>query len=153
MEKQDCLTVENDKVTAIDFDKFVSTITRMKNAPAFDALNLKSPENEEFGTEEVFARHFTKYSADHSIANGDMADEQLIKMLNPTKYVGCEGTAKHWRIRHGAFDRDTSLAIPVILATMLKNKGYDVDFFLPWGLPHSGDYEFARAVCLDRQLS
>lgn len=141
VEKQDCLTVENDKVTAIDFEKFVSTITRMKNAPAFDALNLKSPENEEFGTEEVFARHFTKYSADHSIANGDMADEQLIKMLNPTKYVGCEGTAKHWRIRHGAFDRDTSLAIPVILATMLKNKGYDVDFFLPWGLPHSGDYD------------
>jgi hypothetical protein len=46
-----------------------------------------------------------------------MQNEQLIKMLNPTKYVGCEGTAKHWRIRHGAFDRDTSLAIPVILAT------------------------------------
>ena len=70
-----------------------------------------------------------------------MQNEQLIKMLIPTKYVGCVGTAKHWRIRHGAFDRDTSLAIPVILATMLKNKGYDVDFFLPWGLPHSGDYD------------
>ena len=70
-----------------------------------------------------------------------MQNEQLIKMLNPTKYVGCEGTAKHWRIRHGVFDRDTSLAIPVILATMLKNKGSDVDFFLPWGLPHSGDYD------------
>lgn len=30
VEKQDCFTMENDKVTAIDFDKFVSTITRMK---------------------------------------------------------------------------------------------------------------------------
>ncbi len=49
--EQDCLTVENDKVTGIDFDKFVSTITRMKNAPAFDTLNLKSPENEEFVAE------------------------------------------------------------------------------------------------------
>lgn len=39
------------------------------------------------------------------------------------------------------FDRDTSIAIPVILATMLKNKGYEVDFSLPWGLPHSGDYD------------
>ncbi len=141
VEKQDCLTVEDGKVTAVDFDKFVKAITRMKNAPAFDALNLHSPENEEFGTEEVFAKHFTKYSTDHSAAAGEMADAQLIKMLNPTKYVGCEGTTKHWRIRHGAFDRDTSLAIPVILATMLKNKGYDVDFFLPWGLPHSGDYD------------
>ena len=50
-------------------------------------------------------------------------------------------TAKHWRIRHGAFDRDTSLAIPVILATLLENHGIDVDFRLPWGLPHSGDYD------------
>ena len=50
-------------------------------------------------------------------------------------------TTKNWRIRHGAFDRDTSIAIPVILATMLKNKGYEVDFSLPWGLPHSGDYD------------
>mgnify|MGYP003252681460 FL=1 len=50
-------------------------------------------------------------------------------------------TTKNWRIRHGAFDRDTSIAIPVIFATMLKNKGYEVDFSLPWGLPHSGDYD------------
>lgn len=141
VEKQDCLTIEDGKVTAIDFDKFVATITRMKNAPAFDALDLNSPENEEFGTEEIFAKHFTEYSAKNSLVKGEMADEQTIKMLNPTKYVGCQGTAKHWRIRHGAFDRDTSLAIPVILATMLKNNGYDVDFFLPWGLPHSGDYD------------
>lgn len=37
--------------------------------------------------------------------------------------------------------KETSIAIPVILATMLKNKGYEVDFSLPWGLPHSGDYD------------
>ena len=52
--------------------------------------------------------------------------------------------AKHWRIRHGAFDRDTSPAIPVILATLLRNGGYDVDFALPWGLPHSGDYDLTE---------
>lgn len=62
-------------------------------------------------------------------------------MLNTAAYIGKADTAKHWRIRHGAFDRDTSLAIPVILATMLENQGYDVDFFLPWGLPHCGDYD------------
>ena len=55
--------------------------------------------------------------------------------------VNITDTTKKWRIRHGAFDRDTSIAIPVILATMLKNKGYEVDFSLPWGLPHSGDYD------------
>lgn len=141
VEKQDYLRVENGRVTAIEFDQFVKKVTRMKKAPAFDNLKLQSPENEEFGTEEVYAKHFTKYAKEHSLTNGMMADEQMIKLLNPINYIGCEGTTMHWRIRHGVFDRDTSLAIPVILATLLKNKGYDVDFFLPWGLPHSGDYD------------
>lgn len=63
--------------------------------------------------------------------------------------IGRADTAKYWRIRHGSFDRDTSLAIPVILATMLENNGCDVDFHLPWGLPHSGDYDiFCNGLCL-----
>ncbi len=67
----------------------------------------------------------------------------LIRMINPVPFIQDENCdiAKNWRIRHGAFDRDTSIAIPVILATLLKNKGYQVDFALPWGLPHSGDYD------------
>jgi len=61
--------------------------------------------------------------------------------MHPTEFIGECDTTKNWRIRRGAFDRDASIAIPVILATMLKNKGYEVDFSLPWGLPHSGDYD------------
>ena len=49
--------------------------------------------------------------------------------------------AKHFRIRHGTRDRDTSLAIPVILATRLENCEIDTDFSLPWDRPHSGDYD------------
>ena len=141
VEKQSCLTIEDGKVVALDWDGFVKTITRMKPVPSFDALDLSSPENEEFGTEKVSAKHFTVFGLENSEVMGDLADAQTIKLLNPTKYIGKADTAKHWRIRHGAFDRDTSLAIPVILATLLENKGYDVDFFLPWGLPHSGDYD------------
>ena len=48
--------------------------------------------------------------------------------------------APHWFIRHGAKDRDTSFLVPVNLATKLKNSGFDVNFFLPWNRPHSGDY-------------
>ncbi|WP_306768939.1 hypothetical protein [Agathobacter rectalis] len=65
--------------------------------------------------------------------------------------VNMTDTTKNWRIRHGAFDRDTLIAIPVILATMLKNKGYEVDFSLPWGLPHSGDYDLED--CLHGSIS
>lgn len=141
VEKQSCLTIESGVVTACDWDGFVRTITRMKTTPAFDALDLKSPENEEFGTEEIGAKHFTAFSTEHSEANGELADSRIIRMLNPTVYIGKADTAQYWRIRHGTFDRDTSLAIPVILATLLENQGYSVDFHLPWGLPHSGDYD------------
>lgn len=141
IEQQQSLTVENGRAVSLDWDSYIQTITRMKEAPAFDTLDMKSPENEEFGTEEIEAKHFTEFSREHSEVNGEMADGKVIKLLNPTEYIGKADTAKHWRIRHGAFDRDTSLAIPTILAVMLQNHGYDVDFLLPWGLPHSGDYD------------
>ena len=50
-------------------------------------------------------------------------------------------TAPNWRIRHGSLDRDTVLAIPAILALKLKNNGKSVDFKVPWGYGHDGDYD------------
>ena len=50
-------------------------------------------------------------------------------------------TAQHWRIRVGTADRDTSLAIAAILNARLQNAGHQVDFALPWDVPHSGDYD------------
>lgn len=139
--EQNYITYTGNEATGIDADAYVAKITRMKPTPAFDSLSLNSPENEEFGDENVFARHFTRFSAEHSKVHGEMADADRIRLLNPTWFIGTCDTTKNWRIRHGAFDRDTSIAIPVILASMLKNKHYNVDFALPWGLPHSGDYD------------
>ncbi len=141
IDDQEYLTVEDGCVTGMDWDAFVTKITRMKSAPAFDALDLSSPENEEFGTEDVEAKHFTAYSAENTEVPAESASDELIKIMNPLNYIGTADNAKYWRIRHGTFDRDTSLAVPAILATLLKMQGYDVDFFLPWGLPHSGDYD------------
>ncbi|MBP2656658.1 MAG: alpha/beta hydrolase, partial [Firmicutes bacterium] len=112
-----------------------------------------------FGTATVKAQHFTNFGKDHSTAGGSLADASIVKVLNPMNYIGTEGTttAHYWRIRHGAVDRDTSLAIPVILATTLENKGFDVDFALPWGRPHSGDYDldelfaWADNICVSHQ--
>lgn len=141
IEKQLYFTLRDDNVYDFNWDAFIEKITRMKTAPAFDALDLKSPENEEFGTESIQAKHFTKFAFDNSEVAGEMADSKIVKMLNPVEYIGSADTAPNWRIRHGAFDRDTSLAIPAILALALKNKNYNVDFEYPWGLPHSGDYD------------
>ena len=153
IQNQDYITYTGEKATGIDVDAYVKKITRMKPTPAFDALDLKSPENEEFGDEKVSARHFTSFSAQHSKTGGEMADPEKIHLLNPTEFIGTCDTTRNWRIRHGAFDRDTSIAIPVILATMLKNKGYHVDFALPWGLPHSGDYDLEELFAWIDQLA
>lgn len=150
---KDFLTIEGGRVTDIDWERYVKTITRMKPAPAFDALDLSSPENKEFGVSDlpltgrkpgepaIDARHFTEYSYNNSTVGGSMAEEEVIAQINPLSLLGRADTAPHWRIRHGMFDRDTSVAIPVILGTTLENQGFDVDLELPWGLPHSGDYD------------
>ncbi len=137
------LTISGGKVTGLDFDAFVRYQERMKTPPAFDALDLGSPENQEFGTAMVDKQHFTAFSASHSTVQAPRADESFVRMLNPMHYIGAAGTqtAKHWRIRHGSKDKDTSLAIAVMLATYLQNKGYAVDLELPWDRPHSGDYD------------
>ena len=141
VEQQSYLTIENGKVVALDWEGFVTAITRMKTAPAFDALDMNSPENEEFGTEEIQQQHFTAYGQAHDTAGGTLAAPEIIAKMNPLTFIGNADTAPYWRIRHGAYDRDTALAIPYILQTVLQNKGYKVDFAIPWGLPHSGDYD------------
>lgn len=137
------LTVADGKVTAIDFDKYVHAILRMKTPPAFDALDLSTGENNEFGTATVDNQHFTAFGMANTTVPATMADTRAVKMLNPMNYIGQKGVqpAKYWRLRHGTIDRDGSIAVPVILATRLQNCGYSVDIALPWNTPHSGDYD------------
>lgn len=137
------LTIQNNKVIAMDFPQYVQYTKRMKLPPAFDALDLTSGENDLFGTEEIPAQHFTKFGLENSTKQSTAADVQIVKMMNPMNYIGTKNTAtsKHWRIRHGTVDKDGSLAIPVLLAAKLQNAGYDVNLELPWEVPHSGDYD------------
>ncbi len=137
------LTFHGDTVTDFQWDAYIRAITRMKVVPAFDSPDLTSPENDEFGTSEEPCRHFTSFGMLHSTVNGSIADKNIIKMMNPIHYINDSAamTASHWWIRHGSHDRDTSLAIPAVLALSLQNTGADVNFKFPWGLPHSGDYD------------
>ncbi len=141
------LTIKNNKAVSMDWDKYVHYMHRQKTPPAFDALDLTSAETDEFGDEHVKAKHFTTLAMDNSeVADAQMADAQIIKMMNPMFYLGQNGVSnsKHWRIRHGTQDKDTGLAVSVILATRLENLGIDTNFLLPWERPHSGDYDLAQ---------
>ena len=132
------------KVTDIDYDGYIQANVRMKTPPAFDALDLSSGENDLFGTANTQAQHFTAFGMSNSAASGTHAAPATVNMMNAMHYLSSPKSSTistHWRIRHGTADRDTSLAIPVILATTLKNQGKRVDFAMPWNVPHSGDYD------------
>lgn len=137
------LTIKDGQAVNLDFDKYVAFRTRMKRTPAFDNVAMGTPENELFGSKDVKYRHFTEFSQEHSQVAGALAETETIKLMNPMYYIGdntCT-TAAYYRIRHGAVDRDTSLAVSAMLTLMLKNHGVDVDYHLPWGIPHAGDYD------------
>ncbi|RIY38711.1 hypothetical protein CKF59_00340 [Psittacicella gerlachiana] len=141
------LTLKGGKVTQVDLDKYAQWVERQKTPPAFDALDLSAGENNLFGNATTNNQHFTEYAYKHSSVNATMADPEIVKMMNPMYYIDSSnkpGVAEYWRIRQGAKDKDTSLAIPSILALKLENNGYDVNFQFAWNQPHSGDYDLPQ---------
>lgn len=133
--------VKDGKVIDVDLAEYAKVATRMKAAPAFDKLDMSSAENDEFGTDNNTPKHFSRISKEHSTTQGTMAEEEMIHLLNPMHFIGTANTAQHYRIRHGAIDRDTPIAIPAILALKLAESGVDVDFYSPWNRGHGGDYD------------
>lgn len=140
----DWLSIEDGMVKDVDLAKYAAWATRLKAAPAFDKFDRSAPENDEFGTTDNTPRHFTGFSLTRDKeAGATMATWDDVRRMNPMYFIGQQGVAvaPHWRIRHGAKDRDTSLAIPALLALKLQDSGYDVDFASPWGKGHAGDYD------------
>ena len=136
------LTIDGKRVKNVDFAAYAKAMGRQKTPPAFDALDLSSGENQLFGDEHQDTRHFTAYSAANSAVKGaGKADADTVKMMNPLNYIDDKTAPAHWRIRVGTKDRDTSHAIAAILAAKLQNSGKNVDMAMPWGVPHSGDYD------------
>ena len=143
----DWLTIENGMVKDVDLAKYAAWATRLKAAPAFDKFDRSAPENDEFGTTDNTPRHFTGFSLTRDKeAGATMATWDDVRRMNPMYFIGQQDVtvAPHWRIRHGAKDRDTSLAVPALLALKLQDSGYDVDFASPWGKGHAGDYDLAE---------
>ncbi|WP_426452583.1 subtype B tannase [Paenibacillus sp. S-38] len=149
------ITLKDGTVTDLDFDQYLAYVGRMKTPSAFDGLDLSNAENELFGTAAANVQHFTQFGLENSTVEGTLADAALVKMMNPMYYIGTEGatTAANWRIRQGTSDNDTSIAVPAILAAALENKGYSVDFALPWGQGHGGDYDLEELFAWMDEIS
>lgn len=152
------LRVQAGRVQAVDFSAYARAVGRMKAQPAFDGFSLETGENQLFGDARIDKRHFTKFSLRHTtVAGAALADASTVKSMDAMQQLldARAKVAPHWRIRHGTVDRDTSLAVPTLLAAAAQQRGASVDLALPWNRPHSGDYDldamFAWAESAARQ--
>ena len=153
--------------------------TASKNLGAFDQLDRGQGENTLFGYGDGNGAHFdpilgeiltalgSEYAADfaedlaRTDAVGNTVDVRL-NMYNPMYYLmeseegfGSSSVAKHWRIRTGIAQSDTSLSTEVDLSLALMNfEGVEsVDFETIWAAGHtkaersgSSDENFIRWV-------
>ncbi|MFD7134019.1 subtype B tannase [Streptomyces sp. NPDC059894] len=120
---------------------------RKKNAPSFDAFDLSSPENNLYGTGTTRARHFTLHSLRHEQGPGARLDADLpakLRLMNPMYHLVDRVNpyrARHWWLRVGTKDSDTSLSVVSNLATRLENLGDDVNTLYYWDGGHGADQD------------
>ncbi|WP_084349563.1 subtype B tannase [Moraxella oblonga] len=155
LSKQTWLKIQNNKVVSVNFDDYAKFIGRQKVTPAFDGVDLSTGENNLFGNAHTDNQHFTLFSMTHNTApNATRVSDNSVKMMNAMNYVSKDTGAIHYRIRHGQNDKDTSLAIPALLALKLQNtQGKTVDFAVPFGQGHSGDYDLEELFAWAKEIS
>ncbi|MFJ2818102.1 subtype B tannase [Streptomyces sp. NPDC087294] len=118
---------------------------RKKDAPSFDAFDLSTPECNEFGSPTTAVRHFTEYSLRKQEGAGARLDADIpekLHLMNPMFHLVDQvnsGRSRHWWIRLGTKDSDTSLTVAANLAARLENLGDDVDLQYYWDAGHAVD--------------
>ncbi|MCD7441412.1 alpha/beta hydrolase [Streptomyces lincolnensis] len=143
--------------TFIDWDGTRATFTwadflthvgaRKKDAPSFDAWDLSSGENNEFGAGTTEARHFTAYGARNDttgLATKRIASDipEKLNLMNPMYHLVEKANgrrSKHWWIRLGTKDSDTSLTIAANLAAAASGLGDDVNHLYYWDQGHGAN--------------
>ncbi|MFE9809512.1 subtype B tannase [Streptomyces sp. NPDC005227] len=129
------------------WDDFLTHVgPRKKTTPAFDAFDLSAGENNEFGKDEVEARHFTSYGLANDTTgltakrlDGDIPG--TLDLMNPMYHLQrhTPGRSRHWWIRLGTKDSDTALTVSANLAAAARNLGDDVDHLYYWDEGHGSN--------------
>ena len=157
-DKRTWLAWDGKQAVISDLDAYVlNHRRRMKPCTSFDKLTMDSGENQEFGSLDRDYVHFNPVIgeairsllpdypqeaaqyADAFDLSGDAALNERVRLINPMSFIGTDnkGTpARHFRIRVGASDADTSFSISMTLAVRLANAGFPVDYALVWDQPH-----------------
>ncbi len=169
-DKHGWLTWDGRRARISDLDSYVlNHRRRMKPCTSFDRLEMDSGENQAFGTPEddfvhyngdlagaiselaqQFPEESARYAAAYAEAKGDAALAERVRLYNPMGFLGAgeeNRRARHYRIRVGASDADTSFMIGMALALKLANTGCgSVDYALVWEQPHC-EADYPGEVC------
>lgn len=147
------ITWDGKKATFTWADFLTHVGARKKDAPAFDLFTFPTDSsdamagdiNNEFGTGTTQFRHFTAYSLKHvkgSSARLDSDIPEKLRLMNPMYHLvdkPNEGRTKHWWIRLGTKDSDTSLTVSANLAAAAKGLGDDVNHLYYWDRGHGAN--------------
>ena len=133
---------------SFSWDNFLEHVgTRMKSAPAFDTFDLSAAENIEFGDDKTNARHFTLYSLRHATGSSSSElDSDLpakLNQMNPMYHLQNKNAsrAKHWWLRTGTLDTNTSHTVVCNLAAITTQLGDSVNSALYWDGGHAVNFD------------
>ncbi|WP_406011408.1 subtype B tannase [Streptomyces sp. NBC_00637] len=141
------ITWKNGKATFTWADFLTHVGARKKDTPAFDPFDLSSGENNEFGTGTTLARHFTAFGQKNDTTGLtstrlDSDIPELLRLMNPMYHLvdkPNQGRTKHWWIRLGTKDSDTSLTVAANLAAAAAGLGDDVNHLYYWDQGHGAN--------------
>jgi hypothetical protein len=140
------ITWDGEKATFTWADFLTHVGARKKTAPSFDAFDLSAGENNEFGAGTTLSRHFTAYGAKNDstgLTTKRVASDipEKLDLMNPMYHIAKKnpGRSKHWWIRLGTKDSDTSLTVSANLAASVDNLGDDVNHLYYWDEGHGSN--------------
>ncbi|WP_283948453.1 subtype B tannase [Streptomyces panaciradicis] len=133
---------------AFTWDGYLAHVgARKKTAPAFDAFDLSAGENNEFGAGTTANRHFTAYGAKNDTTGlgtkrvaADIPEK--LRLMNPMHHLVDKVNgrrSKHWWIRLGTDDTDTSHVISANLAAAAAGLGDEVNHLYYWDQGHGAN--------------
>ncbi|MEV5314139.1 subtype B tannase [Streptomyces sp. NPDC052610] len=138
----------NGKKATFSWAGFLAHVgARKKSVPAFDAFDLSTGENNLFGKDTTQARHFTAYGLKHDStgAGGTRVDADIpekLRLMNPMHFLAGKANphrTKHWWIRLGTNDSDTSHTVSANLAAAAAGLGDDVSHLYYWDEGHGAN--------------
>ncbi|TXS40987.1 Tat pathway signal sequence domain protein [Streptomyces sp. uw30] len=131
---------------AFSWSDFLTHVgARKKSTPAFDAFDLSAGENNLFGKGTTKARHFTLYSLRHESGSSARLDSDLpetLHLMNPMPFLTQKPNphrTKHWWIRLGTKDSDTSHTVSANLAAAAHTLGDEVNHLYYWDEGHGAN--------------